>query len=397
MTHQATRVKLVHMRRHRSTLAFGGLALVYVLAGCSGHANLSEVGGDACLGSDCSDGAPQACDDGTCGSGLHCEAGSCVCDPTSCSGCCSAGACVDGTSADTCGSGGNACTVCPAGEACNAGGYCGIGRLVLFGGSNGNTKLNDTWSFDGTSWTQLPVTGGPIGGNGVMASLAHKVVWFSAGETWIFDGAAWTQVAGTGPGVRSQPSMSSLGDKVVLFGGTTNGGGTPNLKDTWTFDGTTWTQSAAMGPPQTTTGAMAPLGADLILHGGKGAGNFSQGDTWKFDGTTWTKLADGADAFFPCASTLGNKFVMYRGANNAAAPNTTWTFDGTAWTKLNATLDPTRSRESMATLGDKIVLFGGFGTGTTYGDTWTFDGTAWTKLNIPGPSARGGQGMGWMP
>jgi hypothetical protein len=36
------------------------------------------------------------------------------------------------------------------------------GKLVLFGGiNNSNTNLGDTWTFDGSTWTQLAVAGPP--------------------------------------------------------------------------------------------------------------------------------------------------------------------------------------------------------------------------------------------
>jgi hypothetical protein len=32
------------------------------------------------------------------------------------------------------------------------------GKIILFGGLDGSTLLNDTWSFDGTTWTQFPIS-----------------------------------------------------------------------------------------------------------------------------------------------------------------------------------------------------------------------------------------------
>lgn len=47
--------------------------------------------------------------------------GSCVCDATSCGGCCAAGQCQSGTSTSACGSGGAACTVCSTSQLCGYG------------------------------------------------------------------------------------------------------------------------------------------------------------------------------------------------------------------------------------------------------------------------------------
>ena len=69
---------------------------------------------------------PDAAADGdTCGSGLHCLAGQCICDATSCpNGCCDADEC-HVQSAAACGTGGGVCTPCVTpGQACAAGACC---------------------------------------------------------------------------------------------------------------------------------------------------------------------------------------------------------------------------------------------------------------------------------
>ena len=67
-----------------------------------------------CSGKACGapDGCGGVCQSGTCGSGLHCSAGSCVCDSSSCTGCCSGGQCYAGTDPAECGKGGTSCASC---------------------------------------------------------------------------------------------------------------------------------------------------------------------------------------------------------------------------------------------------------------------------------------------
>jgi hypothetical protein len=70
------------------------------------------------------------------------------------------------------------------------------------------------------------------------------------GDTWRWNGSAWTQLPIQGPGARYDHVMASIGDKVILFGGigsTTPGSGP--LGDTWEFDGQSWTQRTLSTSP----------------------------------------------------------------------------------------------------------------------------------------------------
>jgi hypothetical protein len=137
------------------------------------------------------------------------------------------------------------------------------GTIVLFGNVGGPT---DTWTFDGTKWTQAATvgpTGDPQGlsdsrGFEGLSTLGDRVILFGGeqdanhflNDTWAWDGTSWTELSPLHqPPARFHPAMATLGDTVVLFGG---GGsipsGQPLLGDTWTFDGTDWTEAATMGP-----------------------------------------------------------------------------------------------------------------------------------------------------
>jgi len=138
-------------------------------------------------------------------------------------------------------------------------------RIVLFGGSTsevGTQNLNDTWTFDGTTWTKAspatpppPRSGrrlrrprrqdGPLRRRRLWRRRRHRPL---LERDWTFDGTTWTQVqTAVAPSARAFASMAVAGNVLVLFGGiAANGGGF--LSDTWTFDGTTWTQSSAAGP-----------------------------------------------------------------------------------------------------------------------------------------------------
>jgi hypothetical protein len=83
-------------------------------------------------------------------------------------------------------------------------GVCKRGTVVLFGGFTLPTHAdsNDTWTFDGTRWTQLSVSNAPPARSfAAMATLGNEVVLFGGAaigflnDTWMFDGTSWTQVS----------------------------------------------------------------------------------------------------------------------------------------------------------------------------------------------------------
>ena len=55
------------------------------------------------------------------------------------------------------------------------------GKVIMFGGDNGTTYLNDTWSFDGTTWTQIATQSAPPARTAAQMtydSVTQKVVLF---------------------------------------------------------------------------------------------------------------------------------------------------------------------------------------------------------------------------
>jgi hypothetical protein len=276
---------------------------------------------------------------------------------------------------------------------------------VLLYSGDGEGFYDDTWEWDGTSWSEFTVKdpavtdGGAMGRSmHAMATLGNLVVLYGGtanpdqvdlDDTWTWDGVAWKQVMVAGPPARNGHVMATLGNEIVMYGGCTG-----PLTDTWTFDGTTWKQVAMTGanPGNFRCGsAMATLGNQVVLFGGVGA----DPDTWLFDGTTWTKSAatgPGMRSFFSMAS-LNGKVVMFGGEQDANHYlDDTWVFDGTSWTQLMISGPAQRFHHGMTTLNGQVVLFGGGGPAggpvPWYGDTWTFDGMKWTMSTANGPIGR---------
>jgi galactose oxidase-like protein len=76
-------------------------------------------------------------------------------------------------------------------------------RVVLFGGAGAGTAtlFDDTWEWDGDNWTQVADTGPSVRGGHAMAydSLRGRVILFggddgqnSFGDTWAWNGTDWT-------------------------------------------------------------------------------------------------------------------------------------------------------------------------------------------------------------
>ncbi len=194
----------------------------------------------------------------------------------------------------------------PVRSACAATYDVGRDALVVFGGFVTGANLGDTYELDATGWhARTPGQAPTMRGGAAMAYDAanHEVVLFGGraidatgtiayyGDTWTWDGTTWTQHVGVGPAARSNVGLAydPVGARVVLFGG---GDDTHSYDDTWIWDGTAhaWTEvSDAVHPPP----ASAPIAWDparrvmVLFDIGTGRGN----DVWELAGDTWTLLA----------------------------------------------------------------------------------------------------------
>jgi hypothetical protein len=166
----------------------------------------------------------------------------------------------------------------------------GVAKVVLFGGiqlvADAETNLfGGTWSFDGTTWTLLSPSTSPSARDGQLVAYdpaITKIVMFGGipggtpndvNDTWTFDGTTWAQLSALNPpsvrqdsGFAWDPALSVM----ILYGGYSNGTGT-YLGDEWAFDGTNWEQGAAYvngGPRQFADLAQDPANGQLMLFAG---------------------------------------------------------------------------------------------------------------------------------
>jgi hypothetical protein len=259
------------------------------------------------------------------------------------------------------------------------------GHCLMYGGDIcagfPNGFVDDTWTWDGVTWSQLTPAVRPPGRN--LHGLAYdraraRVVLFGGSsfggfrnDTWEWDGTNWTQQnPTTRPPVRSGLAMAYDTSRAytLVFGGWN--GVAARLGDTWAWNGTNWT---AMAPTNAPSGreasAMAddPIRSRVVLYGGADATwNGVFGDTWEWDGTTWTLT--GATQPGPMA---GHQMAWYPARNGVALlGNGTWIHDGTDWEQIQLTgpvtavaSDPVRAC---------LVAFGG-GNGNCPGNAATWE------------------------
>lgn len=186
-----------------------------------------------------------------------------------------------------------------------------IKKTVLFGGFNTN-YLDETWTWDGTSWTRQQRNPAPSRAltamwfdpnlkrtvlYGGLGRLTSQDVLTRFGDMWSFDGNGWTEIkpSGSTPGPRygAQVAVDPRTAKLELFGGLrleTNGTAQTQVyaADTWEFDGSAWKQITTDGAPDPReNGGMAYDYSryELVLFGGY-AGHFFS-DVWTLTNGTW--------------------------------------------------------------------------------------------------------------
>jgi len=292
----------------------------------------------------------------------------------------------------------------------------GPASVLMFGGStdcSGSTPvpvLNETWSWNGTSWTAEAA--GTAEYLASMATLGNSTMEYGGfdandgfqGTTWVWGGTGWTSQASASPGGRAFSAMATVGANIVLFGGCNNCFSAA-LNDTWTWNGSAWANPSIAGPPSNRQGhAMATQGSNVVLFGGAPfIGGTDLADTWVYDGTAWSQKTvsphpSARDSH--AMATLGSTVVLFGGelfnGTSFVPLGETWIWDGTAWTQYTGTPQPSaRFYSAMAALdATHVVLFGGTNASGAVGETWVWNGTGWSQPTVTGgPGARCGHSM----
>jgi hypothetical protein len=280
------------------------------------------------------------------------------------------------------------------------------GYLVMFGGArygaSGNVPYNDTWVWAGDTWRQLkPPTSPPGRTFPAMAfdERSQRLLAFGGGaansdpfrnDTWAWDGTTWTELhPTTTPPACGEARMvydPELPGIVLVFQPCA---GDAAYATTWTWTGTNWLQLK----PTTNVTRRGEFGlvhftnlGDVLVGGEFGPppdGN--RDDVWTFKGGTWTQLRQATRPVAgPCVIAFdadsGVVVLLPLGIQQ------TWTWDGANWTLQK----PAHSPPILAfpaigydPASGQVVLFGGK-TDSLRGSpvldqTWIWNGNDWQK------------------
>ena len=275
----------------------------------------------------------------------------------------------------------------------------GNGNVLLFGGNGATFGLADTWLWNGADWRQPVLTTAPPGRAWAGAASAPNgdVVLFGGvkttggpsppplfyNDTWLWNGSSWTQASpSTSPPARYGAGMATdKNGNVVLFGG--QDPSYNNLNDTWLWDGSTWTKaSPATSPPARVNFAMATdKNGNVVLFGGVPSSGPGFQDTWLWNGSNWTQV-------FPAVSPSGrvgqamasdpDENVILFGGMATGFVADTWIWDGSAWAQASPSTSPS-ARVNASAATDKngnVALFGGVASTGPGNDTWLFGSPA---------------------
>jgi len=314
-------------------------------------------------------------------------------------------------------------------------------QLFIFGGEGRDArgvhvKLNDLWTWDGTTWTWM--SGDSL--NGVTAIYGDKG---QAGP-------------GNRPGGRGGAATWTSSDSLFLFGGygydeyrSIAWADDGLLNDLWTrvgdqwiwlSGGTSFDQAGVYGAkgqaaPENNPGsrryaASWTLNGELYLFGGEGFdANGEKGplnDLWKWDGSQWTwisgsklinqtggeespgNLAPGARQDAAVWELNGSIYLF--GGNGLdetgvlTVLNDFWMWDGQGWRLISrhapgADAVPRERYGTVSwTLNSELYLFGGKGWSLYLNDLWKWDGTDWVQVfSPPGDNQSGVYGEKGVP
>jgi hypothetical protein len=165
------------------------------------------------------------------------------------------------------------------------------GHVDEFGGYDGNFYQLTMWQWNGVDWVKLQPPTVPYARAFTSAAtdfFRGEVVTFGGladvnpVNTWTFDGTTWTQQSPTTQPNWVYSSSSSFDPNlhaVVLFGG---GSGAIEQDTTWAWNGSNWFQVLPAQSPAAREGAGMTYDKTInqvLLFGGQGASSVL-GDTW---------------------------------------------------------------------------------------------------------------------
>lgn len=289
--------------------------------------------------------------------------------------------------------------------------------LVLFGGYNPRADgvLSETWEWNqATGWKQLhPATVPRARGMTAMVydEARHVVLmyggretaggtvpcgefaqWFCSTDTWTWNGTNWSQLDPDKSPYPFLPTMTfdqSAGTPLVYDVGA----------DTWSWDGSIWDRKASLygrptphryGPVM----AFDPATGHVVMFGGFSQGGGNLNAMWSWTGQNWTSL--GADAPLRLLQAAAVADVNRHSLLGYQAPRVippvppitniepaqTWVWNGSTWTQLHPLHEPTASAAGLFAdpQSHRVLLVGAnFANGGAI-EIWAWDGADWSQL-----------------
>ncbi|MGD0448408.1 MAG: hypothetical protein ABSB36_07295 [Candidatus Dormibacteria bacterium] len=287
--------------------------------------------------------------------------------------------------------------------------------VILFGGLVlGNTQLStlsDTWSWDGSRWTELNPPASPPGLSGALLGYdpATKLLVLTGGDTanaedklagtdgtWTWDGSAWSaQPDGHLPAsdVPTDLATDEATRQLILV--TTRAGCTG--VDTWRWGGGAWILlNPVTSPAPGVEDALAfdPRSDSLELFPSAGGcagvaqAVSASAPVWSWDGSTWSFAAS------PGKTELTGSWELTTSSTGALVVTSegTYVWSGGSWGRWSkVSSSPVDGDSSIAydAADGQVVLFSGICStcnGSAVPDTWTWAGS-WTLRAATTPSA----------
>lgn len=279
--------------------------------------------------------------------------------------------------------------------------------------------LNQTWTWNGTDWSnQSPSNfsgvdpGGPLPGriNHVMSYDGTNIMLYGGQgankidgalqDTWTWNGTTWTKQNPANPPfgryLAEVCNLTVSSGQVIMFGGFGGAGNGQVITETWSWNGGTkvWSLLSAGGTAATPAGRVGHVMdgglASLIMFGGSSSNNQLFNDTWSFNGTTWTQLFPATSPSVRWGASMAydqihNVWVMFGGMNYATRLNETWIYNGVTWVQQSPAASPaglTWSQMCFDHHTNTVLLFGGFSSTDNYASqqTWSWTGINWVQL-----------------
>lgn len=270
-------------------------------------------------------------------------------------------------------------------------------RVVMFGGDSGAGYLNDTWEWDGATWTQrVPTTSPPATAHHYMAYDATRdATVMCSDSTWEWDGTTWTQTATALPAAMGYTDLVYAGAAgVMLLGGNSN----------WLWNGTAWTDvsfTATVPWPTLPVFATYDELRDRVIAIGWHESPADRTSVWEWINGNWQQLAaTGLHAphlvLTDVAYDPDHAAVwLFAGSRFHDPTAQLWDWNGTEWREHYDSMPQPRAHPLMTydARRARVVMFGGFGNGPVLADTWEWDGAAWSLRTSSGPPPRGGHTM----